>query len=151
MIETDAIKLDTLHLDGEAHEWWYHGLVTLGHNTITLYPNFTQRLIEQFDRKDPKVYFRELEQLKQICRADAFISKFHRIIVHDEDVHEEITLEPSCESSDASTPDSQTVDKPCDELELLHSSSPTTGAQTVMTGEIHEVQGNEHNSRDSGQ
>ena len=47
MIETDAIKLATLHLDEEAHEWWYHELVTLGHNTITSYPDFTQRLIEQ--------------------------------------------------------------------------------------------------------
>ena len=53
MIETDAIKLATLHLDGEAHEWWYHGLVTLGHNTITSYTNFKQRLIEHFDQKDP--------------------------------------------------------------------------------------------------
>ena len=41
MIEIDAIKLATLHLDEEAHEWWYHGLVTLGHNTITSYPDFT--------------------------------------------------------------------------------------------------------------
>jgi hypothetical protein len=31
MKEEDAIKLATLHLDGEAHEWWYHGLVTLCH------------------------------------------------------------------------------------------------------------------------
>ena len=60
MIETDAIKLATLHLDGEAHEWRYHGLVTLGHNTITSYPNFTQRLIERFDQKDPEVHFREI-------------------------------------------------------------------------------------------
>ena len=43
------------------------------------------------------------------------------------------------------------MDKPFDELELVHSSSPTTGAQTVMTNEIHEVQGNEHRSRDSEQ
>ena len=43
------------------------------------------------------------------------------------------------------------MDKPCDELELVHSSSPTAGIQTVMTGKIHEVQGNEHNSRDSEQ
>ena len=64
MIETDAIKLDTLHLDGESHEWWYHGLVTLGRNTITSYPDFTQRLIERFDRKDPEVHFRELAHLK---------------------------------------------------------------------------------------
>ena len=41
MIETDVIKLATLHLDGEAHEWWSHELVTLGHNTISSYSDFT--------------------------------------------------------------------------------------------------------------
>ena len=41
MIETDAIKLDNFHFEGESHEWWYHGLVTLGHNTITSYTDFT--------------------------------------------------------------------------------------------------------------
>ena len=41
MTVTDAIKLATLHLDGEAHEWWYHGLLTLGHNTITSCNDFT--------------------------------------------------------------------------------------------------------------
>ena len=71
------------------------------------------------------------------------------LTVHDKDVHEQITLEPSCESSDTSTFASQIVDKPCDEL--VHSSSPTAGIKTVMTGEIHEVQGNEHNNRDSEQ
>ena len=44
------------------------------------------------------------------------------LTVHDEDVHEEIALEPSCESSDTNTSDSQIVDKLCDELELVHSS-----------------------------
>ena len=73
------------------------------------------------------------------------------LTVHDKDVHEEITLEPSCESSDTSTFTSQIVDKPCDELELVHSSSPTAGVQIVMTREIHEVQGNEHSCRDSEQ
>ena len=66
-------------------------------------------------------------------------------------MHEEIALEPSCESSDTNTSDSQIVDKPCDGLELVHSSSPTTRVQTVMTDEIHEVQGNEHSNRDSEQ
>ena len=61
------------------------------------------------------------------------------LTVHDEDVHEEIALDPSCESSDTSTFASQIVDKSCDELELVHSSSPTVGFQTVMIGEIHEV------------
>jgi hypothetical protein len=31
MTESEAISFATLHLEGEAHEWWYHGLVTLGH------------------------------------------------------------------------------------------------------------------------
>ena len=70
---------------------------------------------------------------------------------YDVDVHEEITLEPSCESSGRSTFASQIVDKPCDELELVHSSTPTARVQTVMTCRIHEVQGNEHSSRDSEQ
>ena len=65
MTEIDAIKLATLHLDGEAHEWWYHGLVTLGHNTIHSYGEFTQKLMERFDRKDPEIHFRELAQIKQ--------------------------------------------------------------------------------------
>ena len=77
--ETDAIKLATLHLDEEAHKWWYHGLVTLGHNTIHSYGEFTQKLIERFDRKDPEIHFRELAQLKQTGSAEAFISEFQRI------------------------------------------------------------------------
>src|SRR5713226_4416901 len=65
MTKTDAIKLATLHLDGEAREWWYHGLVTFGHNTIHSYGEFTQKLMERFHRKDPEIHFRELAQLKQ--------------------------------------------------------------------------------------
>ena len=64
MPEEDAIRFATLHLEGAAHEWWYHGLVTLGHNLITTYEEFTNRLIERFDVKDPEVSFRELAQLK---------------------------------------------------------------------------------------
>ena len=81
MIEIDAIKLATLHLDGEAHEWWYHGLVTLGHNTITSYSDFTQRLMERFDKKDLEIHFKDLAQLKQTGSAETFISEFQRISV----------------------------------------------------------------------
>ena len=66
-------------------------------------------------------------------------------------MHEEITLHPSYESTDTNTFARQIVDKPCDKLDLVHSSSTTARIQTVMTGEIHEVQGNEHSSRDSEQ
>jgi hypothetical protein len=65
MTESEAINLSTLHLDGEAHEWWYNGLVTLGHNHITLYLDFTERLMERFDKRDPELYFRDLTQLRQ--------------------------------------------------------------------------------------
>ena len=46
--------------------------------------------------------------------------------VHDEDVHEEIALEPSCESSDTNTFASQILVKMYDELVLVYSSSPTS-------------------------
>ena len=59
MTEIDAIKLATLHLDGEAHEWWYHGLVTLGHNTVTSYSDFTQRFMERFDKKELEIHFKD--------------------------------------------------------------------------------------------
>ena len=49
------------------------------------------------------------------------------LTVHDEDVHEEIELEPSCEFGDTSTFTSQIVVKPYDELELVYYSSPTLG------------------------
>ena len=62
--------------------------MTLGHNTITSYPDFIQRLIERFDWKDPEVHFRKLEQLKQIGSAYAFISEFQRIAVMVIDISE---------------------------------------------------------------
>lgn len=49
MPEEDAIRFATLHLEGAAHEWWYYGLITLGHNHITTYAEFIDRLIERFD------------------------------------------------------------------------------------------------------
>jgi hypothetical protein len=43
MTETKAISFATLHLEGEAHEWWYHGLVTLGHSHITSSVGYCER------------------------------------------------------------------------------------------------------------
>jgi hypothetical protein len=37
MREMEAIKFATMYLDGKAHDWWYHGLTTLGHNQIVAY------------------------------------------------------------------------------------------------------------------
>jgi hypothetical protein len=81
MIEAEAIKFSTLHLDGEAHEWWYHGLVMLGHANITSYEDFTQILMDRFDKKDPEIHFRELAQLRQTCTLEAYVTEFQRMVV----------------------------------------------------------------------
>ena len=40
MAEREAIKVAALHLEGEAHGWWFHGMDTLGHSTMTAYVEF---------------------------------------------------------------------------------------------------------------
>jgi hypothetical protein len=76
MTETEAINFATLHLEGEAHEWWYHGLVTLGHSCITSYRDFTERLMDRFDRRDLEIHFRDLSQLRQTGTTETFITEF---------------------------------------------------------------------------
>jgi hypothetical protein len=78
----------TLDNPGCVGKWWYHGLVTLGHSGITSYLDFTQRIIERFDRKDPEIHFRELAQLKQTGSPEAFISEFQRLAVMVTDISE---------------------------------------------------------------
>jgi hypothetical protein len=88
MAETDAIKLATLHLEGEAEDWWYHGMSTLGHARIVTYAEFTGRLVHRFDRRDPELSLRDLAQLKQTGSTEAFISDFQRISVMVTDISE---------------------------------------------------------------
>jgi hypothetical protein len=76
MTKTEVISFVTLNLEGEAHEWWYHGMVTLGHNHITSYRDFTYRLMNRFDRKDLEIHFRDLSQLRQTGIAETFITEF---------------------------------------------------------------------------
>ena len=52
------------------------------------YLDFTQRLIDRFDRKDPEIHFRELAQLKQASSAESYISKFQRVAVMVTDITE---------------------------------------------------------------
>ena len=58
MLEEEAIKYVAIYLDGPTNKWWDHGMVTLGHNQITSYEEFTKRLIERFDTKDPELQFK---------------------------------------------------------------------------------------------
>jgi hypothetical protein len=60
MTEIEAINFIALHLEGEAHKWWHHGLVTLGHSHISSYMKFTERIMDMFERRDPEIHFRDL-------------------------------------------------------------------------------------------
>jgi hypothetical protein len=88
MTEIEAISFMTLHLEGEAHKWWYHELVTLGHSRITSYREFTDRLMDRFDRKDPEIHFRDLAQLRQIGTIEAFITEFQWVAMAVTDISE---------------------------------------------------------------
>jgi hypothetical protein len=82
----EAIKFATMYLDGKAHDWWYHGLTTLGHNQILAYTEFTQRLIDRFDHGDPELHFQELTQLRQTRAPEVYIEEFQRLAVMVQDV-----------------------------------------------------------------
>jgi hypothetical protein len=76
MMESDAIKFANLYLEGKTHEWWYHGMTTLGHVHITYYTEFTQRLMDRFYQGDLDIHFHELTQLIKIGSVEAFIEEF---------------------------------------------------------------------------
>jgi hypothetical protein len=86
MREMDAIKFATMYLEGKAHDWWYHGLTTLGHNQIVAYTEFTQRLIDRFDQGDPEIHFRELTQLRQTGSPEVYIEEFQRLAIMVQDM-----------------------------------------------------------------
>lgn len=48
---------------------------------MTSYKDFTQRVVEHFDRRDPKDHFRELTQLKQTGHPGQYISEFLRVSI----------------------------------------------------------------------
>ena len=57
MEKMDAIKLESLHIDGEAIDGWFHGMNTLFHGQVVTYEEFSRKLIERFDQRDPDIYF----------------------------------------------------------------------------------------------
>ena len=57
MTEKGAIKFAILHLRGSNHKWWHCGKNSLGLKKSTTYNEFTQKLMNRFDEKDPEQYF----------------------------------------------------------------------------------------------
>ena len=70
-----------LHFEVEFNDWWFHGLRTLGHYHISSYEGFSKALIEIFDRKDPKLLFKELAQLMQLGTPKAYMLEFEKISI----------------------------------------------------------------------
>jgi hypothetical protein len=62
--------------------------VTLDHSRITSYREFTNRLMDRFDRKDPEIHFRDLAQLRQIGTTEAFITEFQWVAMAVTDILE---------------------------------------------------------------
>lgn len=81
MMEEDALQFVIMHLEGIAHDWWHHGLITQGHQNITSYGEFSQKLIKRFDRKHPQENFKKLTQLRQQGIVEDYIKEFQRIFV----------------------------------------------------------------------
>ena len=74
--EMGAINIVALHFEGEAHDWWFHGLSTWGHSNVTTYSEFNRRLVERFDRRYPEAPFMGLAKLTQSGNAKNYISEF---------------------------------------------------------------------------
>ena len=68
-----------LHLGGEANDWWFHGLRTLGHDHILSYDGFSNALMDIFERKYPEFPFKELAQLKQFGTPEAYMLEFEKL------------------------------------------------------------------------
>ena len=56
-------------------------MVTLGHSTVMTYAEFTRRLMERFDRRDPRYHFVELTRLKKTGSPETYIADFLRVSV----------------------------------------------------------------------
>jgi len=48
--------------------------------------DFTRRVIKRFDRKSPKLHFRELAHLRKTGNAEAYIAEFQRLAMMVSDI-----------------------------------------------------------------
>lgn len=77
----DAIQFATIYLEEAAYDWWHHGLTTQGHEEIITFDEFSQRVLDRFEKKDEEEYFRELATLQQTTTVEAYIEEFQKISV----------------------------------------------------------------------
>lgn len=75
-MEEDTTHFASLHLEGDALEWWRHGMVSQGYSHISTFDEFARRLAKRFDRKGEDDYFQDLIALRQSGAVDEFMTKF---------------------------------------------------------------------------
>ena len=88
MEERDSIKLEALHIDGEANYWWFHGMNTLGHDQVVTYEEFTKILAERFDWRDIDITFHDLKHIRQVGTPESYILEFQKVAVMVTDILE---------------------------------------------------------------
>lgn len=69
-------------------------MVRLGHDQIDSYAKFIERLIDRFDKKDLKLHFEELAQLKQWGSMETYVIDFQRLLVLVTDISERRLIVP---------------------------------------------------------
>ena len=74
--EMEAIKTFALNLEGEAQDWLFNGLTTLGHHHITSYSTFTKKLVERFDPRDSEAHFAKITKLKKERDLEDYIAEY---------------------------------------------------------------------------
>ena len=92
MTEEEALQFSVILLGGAAHDWWTQGHISLGHKDVKSYEEFSQKLMNQFDKKDTEWYFQELTHLKQIGTLHDYINQFQEIFVMISDLSQKLRI-----------------------------------------------------------
>ena len=90
MKENDVVQFASLHREDAAYDWWYHGMTTQGHDQVTTFDDFSQRVMDRFDLKDNDEYFKELSNLRQTKSVNEYVEEFQKVIVIIPDISEKV-------------------------------------------------------------
>ena len=61
---------------------------TLGHDQVVTYEDFTIKLTERFDRRDPDISFRDFTHIRQVGTPEAYVSEFQKVAIMVTDILE---------------------------------------------------------------
>ena len=87
-MESDVVQFVSLYLEDAAYDWWYHGMTTQGHDQVTTFDDFSQRMIDRFHLKDDEEYSKELSKLKQTKSVNEYIEEFQKVAIMVPDMSE---------------------------------------------------------------